>query len=115
MDAWRTYGDVSRLRIMRQYEAYLLVHPDSVKHVLQEDNPNYPKHPFNNGKLKAMVGEGLLTSEGSFWLRQRRLIQPAFNRQRLASLGTLMTEANERRMATWDAPDRHDRPTDVHT
>jgi cytochrome P450 len=113
MDAWQTYGDVARFRLVRRYEAFLLVHPDSVKRVLQEDNPNYPKHPFTTGKLKAMVGEGLLTSAGSFWLRQRRLIQPAFHRQRLASLGTLMTEATERRLATWDAPARDGRPIDV--
>jgi len=70
-----------------------LVHPDSVKHILQDDNPNYPKNPFNNGKLKSIIGEGLLTSVGSFWLRQRRLIQPAFHRQRLASLGGVITES----------------------
>jgi cytochrome P450 len=113
MDAWRAYGDVVQLRLVRRFRAFLLVHPDSVKHVLQDDNPNYPKNPFNNGKLKSVIGEGLLTSAGSFWLRQRRLIQPAFHRQRLASLGAVITESTLRHVATWDAPARDGRAIDV--
>lgn len=115
MDAWKTYGDVVRLSLFRRHPAHLLAHPDAIRHVLQDDNPNYPKNPYNMNKLKAVVGEGLLTSSGSFWLRQRRLIQPAFHRQRLAALGTLMTEATNRRLATWDAVSRAGQPLDVST
>lgn len=113
MDAWRTYGDVARLHLFRRQPVHLLAHPDDIRHVLQEDNPNYPKNPFNMDKLKAIVGEGLLTSGGSYWLRQRRLIQPAFHRQRLAALGPLMTDATDRRLATWDAAARAGKPLDV--
>jgi cytochrome P450 len=53
---------------------------------------NYRKSPLYN-KLRTVLGNGLLTSEGGFWLRQRRIVQPAFHRQRIAALAGVMTEA----------------------
>ena len=46
---------------------------------------NYRKSPLYN-KLRTVLGNGLLTSEGDFWLRHRRIAQPAFHRQRIAAL-----------------------------
>ena len=51
--------------------------------------------------LKPALGDGLLTSEGDFWHRQRRLAQPAFHRQRLAAFATIMTEAAEAMLERW--------------
>ncbi|MBA2269067.1 MAG: cytochrome P450 [Chthoniobacterales bacterium] len=59
----------------------LLSHPDHVRHVLQDNNRNYVK---GYGKVRVLLGNGLVLSEGSFWWRQRRLMQPVFHRQRLA-------------------------------
>jgi cytochrome P450 len=104
---WRQYGDVVHLWLGGPYNGYLLAHPDHVKHVLQDANRNYPKHPYNISKLKSTLGEGLLTSHGDYWLRQRRLMQPAFHRQRLTSLGTMMTDATLAMLAGWEKrPDR---------
>jgi cytochrome P450 len=113
LSAWRTYGDVVQFRLGGRYRVFLLAHPDQIKYVLQDANQRYPKHPFNIGKLKATLGEGLLTSEGSFWLRQRRLIQPAFHRQRLAALGSVMTDATVEQLAGWDDWAERGQPIDV--
>ena len=63
------------------YHGYLVSDPAGIRHVLQDNYRNYHKSPLYE-RLKDEVGNGLLTSEDSFWLRQRRLAQPAFHRQR---------------------------------
>ena len=70
---------------------YLIFRPEDVKHVLQENNRNYGRAPAFQ-VLRLFLGDGLLTSEGDFWLRQRRLAQPAFHRQKLARLTETMLE-----------------------
>ncbi len=55
-----------------------------------------------------LFGEGLLTSEGDFWLRQRRLAQPAFHRARVAAYGTTMVEYAERAMRGWKSGEVRD-------
>ena len=54
--------------------------------------------------LYPLVGQGLLTSDGDAWLRQRRLMQPAFHRQRIAALGQMMVEETLAVLARWQAP-----------
>jgi cytochrome P450 len=69
----------------------LMLKPEETKQVIQENNRNYGR-----GKsfaiLREFLGNGLLTSEGDFWRRQRRLAQPAFHRQKLAILAEIMIE-----------------------
>ncbi len=73
----------------------LLLRPDETKYVMQENNRNYVRSPAFQ-VLKLFLGEGLLTSDGDFWRRQRRLAQPAFHRQRLATLAhTMLTETTD--------------------
>jgi cytochrome P450 len=93
------YGDVISLRVGPQ-RIYMLNHPEHIKHVLQTNNRNYQKG-MNFKVLKVMFGEGLGTSEGEFWLRQRRLTQPAFHHQRLATMATMMMDATDRLLDRW--------------
>ena len=65
----------------------LLSDPADIKHVLHDNARNYHKSPLYE-RLRDGIGNGLLTSEDSFWLRQRRLVQPAFHRQRLSRCQT---------------------------
>ena len=101
MEGFRTYGDIVRFPIPR-YQIYLLGHPDYVKHVLQDNNKNYPKIPLVDNKFKRISGEGLLTASGPHWLKQRRLSQPAFHRQRIAAFGKIMTDTTAKAIASWE-------------
>ena len=69
------YGNVVRFAL-GPWSSYAVFHPDHIKYVLQENNHNYGRSIFVS-MLKPLLGEGLLTSDGDFWRRQRRLAQPA--------------------------------------
>jgi cytochrome P450 len=80
----------------------LLFHPDGVRHVLQENHRNYNKDVPDYHVLRLVLGRGLLTNDGESWLRQRRLIQPAFHRERVAAFGTLMTDTTLTWTEAWE-------------
>ena len=82
MKAARRFGDVAYLKIGPR-RGYLITNPADIRHVLQDNARNYHKSPLYQ-KLRMSIGNGLLTSEDDFWLRQRRIAQPAFHRQRVA-------------------------------
>ncbi|MEZ0486177.1 cytochrome P450 [Fibrella aquatica] len=86
----RQYGQVVRISIGGRRQ-YLILQPDDVKYVLQENNRNYVRSPAFM-VLKRFLGEGLLTSDGDFWRKQRRLAQPAFHRQKIALLAETMVQ-----------------------
>ena len=64
-------------------------------------------------KLRISLGNGLLTSEDDFWLRQRRIAQPAFHRQRIAALAGVMADAARDAAAHWETIASAGRPVDV--
>ncbi|MFD2573906.1 cytochrome P450 [Spirosoma soli] len=84
------YDRVVHLRIGGRHQ-YLVLRPDDSKHIMQENHRNYGRSPAFN-VLKIFLGNGLLTSDGDFWRRQRRLAQPAFHRQKLAVLAQTMVQ-----------------------
>ena len=90
----REYGDVTRLRFLN-VPIYLLNHPDHIEYVLVGNNRNFIKDRAERSGLR-FLGQGLLTSEGDYWRRQRRLAQPAFHRQRISAYGRTMVESAER-------------------
>ena len=89
-----------------------MTNPADIRHVLQDNARNYRKSPLYD-KLRVLVGNGLLTSEGDFWLRQRRIAQPAFHRQRIAALAGVMAEAARDAAAQWETISSAGRPVDV--
>ena len=93
------YGDISNFRIGPQ-NVFFLNHPDYVKDVLVTHHQNFIKGRALQ-RTKRLLGEGLLTSEGEFHRRQRRLAQPAFHRQRVASYGAVMTDYGARTVERW--------------
>ncbi|HEX6796493.1 MAG TPA: cytochrome P450 [Ktedonobacterales bacterium] len=111
LGAAQRYGDVVRLRMLL-WPFYLVSSTEGVQRVLQEHHPNYNKDVIDYRLLRTFLGRGLLTDDGESWLRQRRLIQPAFHRQRLAAFGKLMASATTALLARWDALDP-DGPLDV--
>jgi cytochrome P450 len=95
----RRYGDICYFAIGSQ-QVYLLNHPELIKEVLVTNSQNFMKGSALQ-RSKRLMGEGLLTSEGEFHRRQRRLAQPAFHRSRVESYATVMTEYTARALAAW--------------
>ena len=92
----QTYGDIVQYRSSVE-PAYLINHPDYIRHVLQTNGQNYNKDTFlNKYMLESLTGQGLLTSENPLWREQRRLIQPAFHKQSLPKFAELMRQAVSR-------------------
>jgi cytochrome P450 len=111
MKAARDFGDVVYFKIGPR-RGYLVSNPDDVRHVLQDNARNYHKSPLYD-KLRMFLGNGLLTSEGDFWLRQRRIAQPAFHRQRMTALAGVMAEAARDAAARWQPLASTGIPVDV--
>jgi cytochrome P450 len=97
------YDGIFRVKSPKFLEQLIVVSkPDYVKHILQDNNKNYHKS-YGYTIMKLLLGEGLLTSEGDFWRRQRRLAQPAFHRDRLATFVQIMTSAAEDLLNKWES------------
>jgi len=99
---WKEYGDIVRLPIMPNYSAYLLAHPSYAEHVLSTHQEVYPKADIINKPLNLMMGESILTSEGDSWLKNRRLMQPAFHMKQLANLVDVMVSCTESFIKDWE-------------
>jgi len=84
------YGSTIHTYIGGVYKSLLTTDPEVIRHVLQKNHRNYRKSPIQFEKMAHYLGNGLLTSDGDYWLRQRRLIQPGFHRRRLERLTGLM-------------------------
>src|ERR1700677_3293911 len=100
-DCARNYGDIVELRLGPR-RVFSLAHPDPIEQVLVTQNNCFRKH-FGLRLNPLVLGNGLVTSEGDFWLRQRRLIQPIFNRARLAGYAQTMIDATQQMLAGWQA------------
>jgi cytochrome P450 len=97
------FGDIATLRAGRSYAVF---HPDYVKHVLQDNHANYEKGPRYRSALAPLMGNGLFTSEGAFWLKQRRTAQGAFQRAHLAELVAPVRECVTEAADLWDKKGR---------
>ena len=109
LKAAREGGDVARIDLASE-RFYLLSDPEHVRHVLQENPKNYAK---GYDKVALLLGNGLVMSEGSFWRRQRRLMQPAFHRRRLAGFAEVMVGETEEMLDAWEARASAGVPFDV--
>jgi cytochrome P450 len=104
----RNHGDVVRMRFL-YLTAYFLYHPDDIEYVLSTNAKNFIKsRSVRSPFFQRLVGNGLLTSEGEFWRRQRRLAQPAFHRQRISGYADVMVEYTERLIASWSNGEKRD-------
>jgi enediyne biosynthesis protein E7 len=97
----RRYGDVVRVPITPRRGFFLLTRPEHAEHVLAVNQDNYVK-AFTYRPLRALVGDGLLTTEGEQWRRHRRLAQPVFSRREVTGFGPHMTAGARRLVRCWD-------------
>ena len=98
----REHGAVARYRLGLG-QRYFVSTAEGAKRVLQENAANYVKQHAIYSLLRRLFGNGLFTSNGDFWLRQRRLAQPAFHRERLAAMGAQMVAAATATAHGWEA------------
>jgi cytochrome P450 len=103
------YGDIAHYKIGPQH-LFLFNHPDLIRDVLVTNQKNFHKSRGLE-RAKRLLGNGLLTSEGEFHLRQRRLAQPAFHRQRIATYAATMTDFAGRTRSQW----KNAATVDMHT
>lgn len=87
-------GDMYRIKVPTR-QVLVLTDPEWIKYVLVDNNKNYTKS-FAYDSIKLFLGNGLLTSEGEFWKRQRRLAQPAFHKEKLAFMFQNMVEQTQK-------------------
>jgi cytochrome P450 len=108
----RQYGDIVCYRPAPD-TAYLINHPDFIRHVLVDNNRNYSKDTYSNQVFKKVVGDGLVTSEGETWRWQRRLMQPAFHHTRLEALEPMIVEAALGMLERWERSYAASQPIDI--
>ncbi len=104
----RQYGDIVCLRFFH-IRTFLISNPDLIEDVLVTNAKKFIKGRVLRAN-RHIFGDGLLTSEGDFWLRQRRMMQPAFHRSRIANYASTMTACATRLMESWKPGE----PIDLH-
>ena len=99
------YGDTIRVPVGPRSAFFLLSRPEHAEHVLAARQDNYVK-AFTYKPLRALIGDGLLTSEGETWRQHRRLVQPVFSRRDVTRFGPAITDAARRMLKDWaELPD----------
>ena len=99
VEAARRYGGVVTLSPNR---IYLVTDPEGVKHVLQDNHTNYIKGPSYQ-VLRPLMGNGLFSSDGDYWKRQRRLIQPAFQHKHHPRMTDIIVDSTSRMLERWES------------
>lgn len=106
LDIQRRLGDLVHFKLGPQ-QMYEVAHPDAIRDILVTNQSNFTKSRMLQ-RAKVLLGEGLLTSEGEFHTRQRRLVQPAFHRERLAGYAAAMVECAAHTRDHWKAGETYD-------
>lgn len=98
--AWLAHGDVVQFPVPRP-PSYLVNSPEGTRHVLVDNARNYGKSTIQYRALSLVTGEGLLTSDGDTWKKQRRVLQPAFHHTALENIGSHVRQASARVASQW--------------
>ncbi|MDX1332431.1 MAG: cytochrome P450 [Robiginitalea sp.] len=92
-EKFEAYGDTFKIKITPKTRVVFTRDPVIVRHVLQKNHRNYAKSELQTRDVAKYIGQGILTSEGEFWRMHRKMIQPAFHKERLQGLLGLMYQA----------------------
>ncbi|WP_170982882.1 cytochrome P450 [Dyadobacter frigoris] len=92
-DSMDTYSGTYSITIRKNRIIILTQNPDFINYVLKENHRNYNKSEPGRGRAINYFGNGLLFSDGEYWLKQRRLIQPAFHKENLQGLYSLIEQS----------------------
>ena len=97
------HGDLYRVYVpARKSHTYVVHHPDDVKRILVSNHRNYTKG-IGLDRVKILLGNGIMTSEGEFWRRQRMMLQPLFHRRIITEFARVIGEENTQLLARWEA------------
>lgn len=95
------YGDVVKVYSdTRKRTGYIVNHPDYIRHILVKNHANYHKGPGFE-RVKMLLGNGIIVSDGAFWRRQRRMIQPAFGKRSIEKLCSQVERCNQELLQQW--------------
>ncbi len=97
--AVRDHGDIVKLKL-GYLTTYVMVHPQHLEYVLRTHQENFIKDKLTQ-MISPLVGQGLLTSEGAYWKRQRRLAQPSFQHQQIQGYAAQMVEQTRQMLDQW--------------
>ena len=112
-DYFARFGDVYRVFApSRGVFNYVINHPDDIKRVLLANHRNYTKGEGMD-RVKILLGNGIMTSEGAFWRRQRRMMQPSFHRRVIDQFSSLISEANEKYAQRWAEQSARGEPVNI--
>ncbi|BAZ16029.1 cytochrome P450 [Calothrix sp. NIES-4071] len=92
---WRQYGDIVYLPILPNYNFFLAAHPDYVEHMLSTHQERYGKPDIIKKPFGLLMGQGLVVSEGDYWLKHRRLMQPVFHQKYIEGFFSVMLSCTE--------------------
>ena len=93
MSIMKNHGTMVDAYFLKRF--YLTTDPEVIRYIFQKNNKNYVKTNRTIDPVREQIGNGLLTSEGAYWLKQRRSIQPGFHRKRLEDISiTMVNEIN---------------------
>ena len=107
------FGDVYRVFApARGVYDYIINNPEDIKRVMLSNHRNYTK---GNGmdRVKLLLGNGIMTSEGDFWRRQRRMMQPSFHRRVIDQFAGLIGEVNDKYAERWAAAAARGEPVNI--
>jgi len=112
-ELFASLGDIYRVYAPgRKSYTYVINHPDDVKRVLVANHRNYTKG-IGLDRVKILLGNGIMTSEGELWMRQRYMMQPLFHRRVITEFAQVIAQANDRFLARWDELHRRGEPVNV--
>jgi cytochrome P450 len=106
------YGDIAHYRLAN-LDFYQINHPDGIQQVLQANQHNYTKQGFDRDFLRPILGNGLFVNDGESWLRQRRLMQPAFHKHQIQNFAGIMTGAAGSLANEWETKNGNHQPLNV--
>jgi cytochrome P450 len=95
------FGDIYRVHAPgRKSDTWVVADPEAIKRVLVSNHRNYTIG-VGLDRVRILVGNGIIVSEGEVWKRQHRMMQPMFQRSRVERFGELIADINRRRLASW--------------
>jgi cytochrome P450 len=111
-DVWQTQGDLALINL-GPIKMVLIVHPDLVKYVTIDHAANFDKRAAYEPTRKLLLGNGLVTSVGETWRRQRKLMAPFFTPRGIQQYGTIMLEEAQTFARRWELKAHADEPVEM--